>query len=318
MTLGSAVLISDFTQTPPFVTATVLAVIFAALNVKGIKESGTVEALLALILLAILSLFVGTGLMHGVKSETINPLMPKGVWNVLAAMAFIFETYVGVEAVAATQAEIKRPEKTIPRAIVVSSVSLIVLYCLIAYVAVGIVPKEILSEVPAPLTFLAEKLMGGIGKILLTVAGLIAALTSLNAATIAYSRAACAMSRDKYFPKLLGTIHDCFRTPHVAVVSGSAIVVALSIIGSIEFIAYLVSFGFIVGFSIVNLSLVKLRWSQPYLRRPYKAPLYPLTPISGVVSSLLLLAFFQMDALVFGILWSLPGLALYFLRPRRE
>jgi len=318
MALGSAVLVSAFTQIPSFVAAVVVAVIFAALNVKGIKESGTVESLLALILLGILSLLVGAGLVHGVEPETFNSIMAKGWPSILVVMALIFETYVGVEAVAATQAEIKQPEKTIPRAIVVSSVALIVLYCLIAYVTVGIVPKEILSEFSAPLTFLAEKLMGSVGGILLTAAGLIAALTSLNAATIAYSRAACAMSHDRYFPECLGRIHDCFRTPHIAVMSGSIIVAALSITGSIEFIAYLVSFGFIVGFSLVNLSLIKLRWSQPHLKRPYKVPLYPLTPVLGIISSLLLLAFFQIDTLIVGIAWSLLGLLIYFLRPRRK
>ena len=100
--------------------------------------------------------------------------------------------------------------------------------------------------------------------------------------------------------------------------SGSIIVAALSITGSIEFIAYLVSFGFIVGFSLVNLSLIKLRWSQPHLERPYKVPLYPLTPVLGIVSSLLLLAFFQIDTLMVGIAWSLLGLLVYFLRPRRR
>jgi amino acid transporter len=61
--------------------------------------------------------------------------------------------------------------------------------------------------------------------------------------------------------------------------------------GAVVFLGYAGSFGSLLVFALVNLSLLKLRSKMPRLERPFKSPLYPLTPIVGIVMSLLLLAF---------------------------
>jgi len=72
------------------------------------------QTLLTSILLAIIFLFIGAGLIHGFRSNAFEPFMPKGPLNIIVAVAFIFETYLGVEAAAATQAEIKTRRKQFP------------------------------------------------------------------------------------------------------------------------------------------------------------------------------------------------------------
>jgi len=181
---------------------------------------------------------------------------------------------------------------------------------------VGIIPLEILSKSSIPLNLAAEKTMGVVGVILLTVAGLIAALTSLNSSIIASSRSAYAMSKDGHFPKPLGKIHNRFKTPFMSILIGSAIILFFSMIGTIEFVVYSINFGFLIGFSLVNLSLIKLRQSKPHLNRPFKTPLYPLMPIIGIISSIMLLAFFDIKPLVFGITWGLLGSLIYFLKQK--
>jgi amino acid transporter len=160
--------------------------------------------------------------------------------------------------------------------------------------------------------------MGSVGVILLTTAGLIAALTSLNSAIIASSRAACAMSQDGHFPKILRKVHKHCKTPYVAIVCGSVFIAFFSIIDNLEFVVYSVNFGFLIGFSLVNLSLIKLRRSEPYLNRPFKTPLYPLMPIVGIATSLMLLAFFDIRSLVFGAAWGLLGSIIYYFRQKTE
>lgn len=299
-----------------FLIIVILIILFTAVNIKGIKEAGVAQTLLTLVLLAIIFLFIGAGLAHGLRSDTFEPFMPKGPLSVVAAIAFIFEIYLGVEAIAATQAEIKEPGKTIPRAMIICSLILIVVYCLVVFVAVGTISPDVLGKSQTPLNLVAEEIMGSVGVILVTVAGLIAALTSFNSAIIASSRAACAMSQNGHFPKILGKIHESYETPHVAIVFGSIIITVFSIIDNLEFVVYSINFGFLVGFSMANLSLIELRRSKPHLNRPFRTPLYPLMPIIGIVTSLMLMAFFEVKPLAFGTAWGLLGMIVYYFRQK--
>jgi len=316
MALGSAYMLSYLMPINKFLIIITVVIIFTAIDIKGIKEAGIAQTLLTSTLLAIILLFVGAAMTHGFRSNAFEPFMPKGPLSIIAAIAFIFETYLGVEAIAAAQAEIKKPEKTIPRAMILCSLILIIVYCLVVYVTVGIISPNVLSKSLTPLNLVAEKTMGSAGVILLTIAGMIAALTSLNSAIIASSRVACAMGRNGHFPKILRKVHQHYRTPYVAIVCGSILIMFFSTVNNLEFVVYSISFGFLIGFSIVNLSLIKLRQIKPHLHRPFKTPLYPLTPIIGIITSIGLLAFFDVKSLAFGILWGLFGLIIYFLKQK--
>ncbi len=99
------------------------------------------------------------------------------------------------------------------------------------------------------------------------------------------------MSRDGYLPKILLSVHRRFGTPYVAIIAGSSFIMFFSVIGSVEYLGYAASFGSILVFALVNLSLLKLRKKKPYMKRPFKTPLYPFTPIAGIVLSIVLLEF---------------------------
>ncbi len=83
--------------------------------------------------------------------------------------------------------------------------------------------------------------------------------------------------------------------------------------GAIEFAAYAASFGFIIGYSLTNLALMKLRKTRPHLNRPFKAPLYPFAPIVGIVVSLGLLPFMDPMVLALGAGLAVLALLAYYL-----
>jgi len=84
-------------------------------------------------------------------------------------------------------------------------------------------------------------------------------------------------------------------------------------IGALEFAAYAASFGFIIGYSLTNLALMKLRRTKPYLNRPFKVPLYPLAPIVGIVASLGLLPFIGPRVLALGAGLGVLALLAYYI-----
>jgi APA family basic amino acid/polyamine antiporter len=313
--LGFAYIISYLIPVNIPLTAALMVLIFTAINIRGVKEAGTVESLMTISVLVILAFYVCSGLLQSPSISGFRLSAPGGLWGALAATAYLFELYLGAEAIAVAQAEVKDPQKTIPRAMMLSSVGLIVFYTAIVYATVMTVPPEILKDQASPIAFAAEQVMGKFGAMLVTVAVAIAGLAAINESIMAQSRTLYALSRDGYFPEALSKIHKRFCTPHVAILVSSIFTVTLVATGGINFVVYAVNFGFIVGFCLVNLSLMKLRREKPLLGRPFKAPLYPFTPIVGIAASLLLIFFIEDAAvLILGAELTILALLSYYIR----
>jgi APA family basic amino acid/polyamine antiporter len=179
---------------------------------------------------------------------------------------------------------------------------------------VGIVPPDILSQQSSPIAFVAEQILGPAGGVLITVGLAIAGLAATNEAILAQSHVLYAMSRDGYLPKGLCKIHKRFCTPHVAVIVSAFFTVILTATGLVNFVVYAVNLGFIVGFTIVNFSLIKLRKTAPHLKRHFKVPLYPLTPLAGIVTAAFLLIFIEPDVLILGLELGVIALLVYYIR----
>lgn len=291
--------------------AVVTVAIFTLINIKGVKETGLTQTILVIVLLALLGIFISWGLLTSQGVGTLEIKAPEGFLGVLRASAFIFVIYLGGEAIAVAQAETKDPGKTIPRAILISTLALIFIYTAVAYVVFKIVPSESLAGQASPLAYVAEQFMGPLGVGIITIAGIIAALSSVNTSTMAHSRVAYALARDGYFPKSFFSLSGRFQTPFIALLVGSVFTVAFAATGVVNFVTYATDFGFIIGFVFVNLSLIKLRRDKPDLHRPFKVPLYPLTPILGIIASLFLIIFLEPSTLLIGTELFIFGLIAY-------
>jgi len=311
--VGFAYIISYLVPVNVPITAILTIIVFTAINIRGVEEVGKSQTLMVGTLLAILIAFILNGLaLPNIAAPQVSS--PRGPLGVIQATAYIFVVYLGAEAIAVAQAEIKNPSKTIPRAILLSAIVLLVIYPLIAFAMFRVVPPEAISEQSSPLIYAAQLTLGDVGRVALVIAGTIAALSSVNTSIMAQSRVAYALSRDGYFPKPLLRIHHRFSTPHVAVVVGAIFTTVLAATGVINFVGYATDFGFIIGFALVNLSLIKLRKEKPLLDRPFKTPFYPFTPLAGIVTSLFLLVFIDIGVLSLGIVLCILAVLAYYIR----
>jgi APA family basic amino acid/polyamine antiporter len=295
-------------------TAVIVVIIFAIINLRGTKETATAETIITIVVLAILVIFVIGTLAFAQGTPPEPSTSPIEIFGVFAATAYLFELYLGAEAVAAAQAEVKNPGRNIPLAIVLSAIVLIALYTSVVVVAVGIDIPEVLSKRDSPIAYVAGKALGPAGAVLVTLGLAIAGLAATNEAILAQSRVLYAMSRDGYMPKAIGKIHKRFCTPHVAIAVCTIFTVIFAATGLVNFVVYAVNLGFIVGFSIVNLSLIKLRKIAPHLKRPFKVPLYPLTPIAGIAASIFLALFIEPSVLILGFELICVALLVYYIK----
>ena len=295
-------------------TAVVVVMVFALINLRGTKETATAETIITIIVLAIIAIFLITTVAFAPETTPEPSTSPIGILGIFAATAYLFELYLGAEAVAAAQAEVKNPGRNIPLAIILSAIVLIIMYTSVVVVAVDIVPPNVLSEQASPIAFVAQKALGPAGGVLVTVGLAIAGLAATNEAILAQSHVLYAMSRDGYMPKGLGKIHKRFCTPYVAIIVCMIFTVIFAATGLVNFVVYAVNLGFIIGFSIVNLSLIKLRKTAPHLKRPFKVPLYPLTPLAGIAASIFLALFIDPSVLILGFELITVALLVYYIK----
>jgi len=321
MAIGAAVMISSVVApfVPPVaehvhVLAALLVITFTLVNIKGTKETGKMAVLLAVMLLITLTVYIVSGWINGFRPNAMEPFMPYGLFATMQATVFLFVVYLGAEDIVIAQGEVREPEKNIPRAIIINTAILIFIYTIIAYTTIGLVPCEELGNAPMPLALAAQRtFLGQAGWLLIAVAGTVAALSSLNTAIMAQSRAICSMSWEGYMPRLLGRVHKRYGTPYVAVLFASFFTLILTLLGALEFAAYASSFGFLVGYFLTNFALIRLRKKEPYLERPFKVPFYPLTPLIGMGTIIVLIFFIQPLVLVLGVELGLLALLAYYI-----
>lgn len=296
----------------------VIVAVMGLLEIRGSRRANE------FIVIAFILLFIGFiigGFFHGIDVNLLTNPLPSGTTGVFAAIVYVFPMFIGTKALIASATSSHKPKKTIPRALIISAVVLIPLYMLLALVAIGTVnPSETLQQVPI-LNLAANDIFGGYGSIIFALAGMVACLSTLGTALSVQSSVVRGMSRDGYFPKILQRVHKRFGTFYIAAALGTVLILFLSVFGAIPFLGYAASFGSLLVFALVNLSLMRLRKTQPYLDRPFKIPLYPVIPILGIILSLAMLFIpvllgdgNALDALMSGMLLTALVVASYFLR----
>ena len=290
--------------------ATILAL--TVLSVRGTRQMG---AVIVIAFIAVFLVFIVAGILRGLEPKLFYPTTLEESSNFVAAVTYTFLMFLGMRAIAAGGAVVKEPGKNIPRAIILSAVVLLVLYCGIAYVTTSVVSlEEIAAPTALPLSIAAKNILGEAGAIILTIAGIVAALSSLSTAIMVQSSITRGLGRDGYLPKFLLSTHKRFKTPHIAIIFGSIFYILFAATGVVEFVGSVAAFASLLGFALVNLSLMKLRVKKPYLPRPFKVPLYPYTPIAGILVSLILLIFIEPRAFSLGIGFVALGLLAYYLK----
>jgi|AntDeeMetageno50_2_1112565.scaffolds.fasta_scaffold01709_3 amino acid transporter len=317
-------------ETFPEVYALAAVAVLVALNALSTEAAGGAETIVTLVKIAILFVFVGFGL-SAVNVEEFAPLFPDGQGPltafptaVLPAMGLTFIAFQGYDLVATVTEEVENPRKNIPRAIFLSLALTIVVYLLVVFVAIGTLGADALGS--AGETAIAEAAEGfmprlpllGTGAALIAFGAVFSTISALNAVIIGSSRVAFAMGRERQLPSILGQLHYRFGTPFVAVLASAVVMLISVVVVPIRVVGNLASLFSLLGFVIVNLSVIRLRRRRPNLRRPFSIPYYPIPPILGIVLNLLLGLFIDPFTWVLALAWLAVGGGVYVVLDRRS
>ena len=143
-----------------------------------------------------------------------------------------------------------------------------------------------------------------------------------NAAMFGLSRLGYSLALNRQIPSLVGRLHPRHDTPVVLIGLGALLAVALVIPADLEFLAAIYAFGATLAFTLVHLSVIRLRFREPDRDRPYKVPFnvrvgrgeLPLTAVLG--AAMAAVAFASVLALhdaarFVGVGWMVFGVLLY-------
>ena len=308
---------------------TIIIITFIFINSLGASETAAAGNILTLTKIAILGVLVAFGLaaIAGTdlsQAEISTDFFSHGVIGVLSAMGLTFIAFEGYEIIAQSGEEVINPKRNIPIAIFVSIAIAVVIYILVAFVAIGATVAPAGTTVSAYLGEQGEVAIievasqvfpFGIGALVLLISGLASTTSALNATTYAASRVSFAMGRENNLPSLFAKVHPKRYTPYWAVVFTGILMIVMAWTLPIADIAAAASIMFLLLFMQVNLAVLFLRRSRPELDRGFKVPLFPFLPLVAIVTNALLalsLFGFSTVAWYFVIGWTVIGALAYF------
>jgi APA family basic amino acid/polyamine antiporter len=237
-----------------------------------------------------------------------------GVGGVIHGAAIIFFAYLGFEAVSTAGAEARNPGRDMPIGILGALVICTVLYIATSAVLVGIVPYQSLDNA-APIA-LAVNQIGLPWFSAFVKIGAIAGLTSVMLVLLyGQTRVFYTMSHDGLLPSSLAAVHPTFKTPWInTIIVGVAAMGAAGFL-SLDALADLSNVGSLAAFTMVCITVMYLRRSDPTLVRPFRTPLFPLTPILGAAMCLVLLLSLMSTPATrnFFVIYLVLGVGVYFL-----
>lgn len=298
---------------PLLVSAVGIIALIAIVNYIGVRESANLNIIFTIIEVGGLILIAVIGIS---KWGTVDYLaMPHGTPGLLGAASLIFFAFIGFESVIKLAEETKNPEKTIPRALLLSILITTILYIFVAISAVSVMGWEELGASSAPLADVAASVLGSKAFVLLAVIALFSTANTMLISLLSTSRIAYGMGVDKSLPKSLAIIHPQRQTPWVAILCITAIAVLFVVPNDIGAVAEMTNLAIFVTFIFVNLSLLMLRMTDPKMPRPFKAPLnigkISLTPIIGITLCVFMLFSMKLIIMAGGIILILLGFLFY-------
>jgi amino acid transporter len=236
-----------------------------------------------------------------------------GDWRAtFSTAALLFIAFIGFEDIISVSSEIKEPKKTLPLAIVLTLLVLLVIYVSVSLAVFAVLPLSAVAASENAVLDAANAAMGANGRLLFTLAGLLAIITSLNAAMTAATMNAFALGRDGYLPRKLAAMSR-YGTAANAIIASAAVIIVFAATEAVAFVAYLTDFAYFMAIAISSYALITLRKNQPSLERPFLVPFYPYVPVAAIVLSICAIFFMHPQSLLIGTLWLLAGLLAYYL-----
>jgi APA family basic amino acid/polyamine antiporter len=301
----------------------VVILLLAGINYFGVRFGGDVQIAVTIIKVVLIAGVIFAGLLAPaatIANFSTEVTAPGGIAGFFAALVAALWAYDGWNNVAMVSSEIKNPQRNLPRALILGTLGVILIY-LLANVAYFYVLSA--AEVGGSDRVAAEmmrRVMGNFGAGAVSLAAMISIFAALNGSILTGARVPYAMARDGLFFKAIGVVHPRWCTPSNSIVAMTLWSAILVLSGRYEQLFTYVIFASWILYGMATASVIVLRRKRPDLPRPYRTLGYPVVPVLFVMVAIALLGSTMRSSpreSVMGICIILIGLPFYAFWKRR-
>ena len=327
-------------KTSPVIgTMAAMSIIFLLMliNIVGVKETSIINICasildivtqLTLIVIGFILLYDPQTLIHRIFDNWPSPQ------NLVLGIALASIAYTGIETAAQMSEETRRPEKRVPRAIILMIFAVLVIFAGISLVSfLAMSPQELGTTWSRdPVAGIASKIpiqfLANILKPLIAILAGTILLIATNAGLIGISRLSYSLGQRKLAPKIFSTIHPRFQTPFFSIILFSLIGMLILVPGFFsstvfENVGALYAFGSLLAFMFSHSAIISLRIREPETPRPFylrgniriKKYSIPVTAVLGLILTAIVwivIVITQPYSRWVGIIWMAIGLIIYF------
>jgi basic amino acid/polyamine antiporter, APA family len=272
----------------PALYAALAVIVLSGINLLGTPQSTRAQVVFTVVTVATIAIVIVTGLLvtvnGGAQLGQAAGSSGTGGGALGLAMVFVLLTYGGWNEAAYISGELRDGPRTMARVLVLGTVVLVLIYGLMNLAYLHAFGLQGLRAAEAPAAELMRAAAGGLGAAMLSITVCAAAVSTLNATIFTGARVYYALGRDLPALQRLGAWDERGDNPRVGILVQGAIALALVVFGAatrdgfqamVDYTAPVFWFFML----LVGVSLFLLRWRDGDRQRPFRVPLYPVTPL---------------------------------------
>ncbi len=263
---------------------------FNAINYRGIDFSAKMLLIFGILTIGTIVMLIIPGL-PTVNISNFSAIFDASPFLIMLTIYFIAETFFGWETTTYLAEEVKDARRVLPKMLILSTVIISVISVLLVLVALGNTDAATFAGQSAPLAFLAQTFFGQtIGEIF-SIIIFIPLIGTAASWIVSSPRLLYAMSRDRMLVPSLGRLHKKYRTPYNAIIFQTAVTLALMLLafGNYMFLLSILVPLVVIMYSMVMLSVIKLRIDRPEMKRYFNAPFPRFGPMAIIIFNIVLL-----------------------------
>lgn len=248
----------------------------SALQLAGLRVSSRFQEIATAVKCAAFLVVVVAAMAFapGIPSDGAHALQAPSFVGLVVALQSVVITYGGWQSALYFAEEDRDPNRNLPRSMIGGVAAVIVVYLLVNVALLLLLPLGDLARSTLPAADAAQTVLGGRGRVVITVLSIVSLPPMLNAILMIGTRILFAMGRDGLLWRRAGSV-TANGTPAVAMLTTTAVALVLIATGTFQRLVAIVAFFLAANYLVGCLALVALRRREPGLERPFRAPGYP-------------------------------------------
>jgi amino acid transporter len=324
--LGHDPRIAPYSRYVHYIAAAAI-ILTAAFNYVGMRWGSLVQNITtlgktgALAVIIVLALAIGLPRTGGYYT----PAIPAGSFSLAPfglALVSVLWVYDGWADVSFVGGEVRDAERNLPRVLIIGTLIIIGLYLLANLAYLAVLPVEEIRHSKLVAADAADKLVGPVGVVFVSIAVMVSAFGTLNGSVMTGSRILFAVAADGLLFRPIATVHPRFKTPSVAIALSATLGVLFVLAGTFEQLADTFVTAIVPFYALAVASVFVFRRRADF-RPPFRLPGYPVVPLIFIVATVLLLGNAVLDRTsrlptlaILGVI--LLGIPVFYLMGARE